>query len=610
MPPDESISAIDPLQRRFGYAIHRLGVFTFPACVGAALGFYLADQGTRWLPTMVGLLLLVGALALLAISGGRAMQGKAFRKTAEGRVVRRRVVIAATLAMAAGVARLSLFWVQQSSPLTELSREDFDETFLLDAQNYREYDNGLEHQLTLLEARPELFTSDQVLSADDELLVLDTWESIYAYAFALDQIRIFYEDWYRFDPSRAQRSRHLRSFLLTFAAELALYEKATRVIQLFRQNPNVVKFLDAPHLERDLGENTFSTFRQELQGSRDATRVIAGSQYLRWLATALDGRAEARAAGVDDLWQRIERHLAVIEGLGVIDSATRTAGSDLQLLRRGVRRVWYPAQKGVAEWMGDTRVRRVGWYLIDEPLQAGLETTLEPGDVLLARKNWYVSNVGLPGFWPHAILYIGDADKLGAYFDDPEVRDWLRAETGEDIDLPTYLARQHGPHWYQYLAGHDGQPYRVIEAISEGVVFNSLDHCVGDYVAALRPKLSKLAKAQAIVAAFGFLDRPYDFDFDFATDHALVCTELVWRAYRPAEGKDGLLLPLAVVAGRQTLPANDIAALFAREAGSEHAQFDFIYFIDAVEKQHRAVVSDEAAFLGTHTRTKWDYRKQ
>ncbi|MCA9699242.1 MAG: protein tyrosine phosphatase, partial [Myxococcales bacterium] len=140
--------------------------------------------------------------------------------------------------------------------------------------------------------------------------------------------------------------------------------------------------------------------------------------------------------------------------------------------------------------------------------------------------------------------------------------------------------------------------------------FNTMAHASGDYFVGLRPRLSKRAKAQAIVDAFSYLERPYDFDFDFATDHALVCTELVWRAYRPAEGKDGLLLPLAVVAGRQTLPANDIAALYAREAGSEHAQFDFIYFIDAVEKQHRAVVSDEAAFLGTHTRTKWDYRKQ
>ncbi|MFO7562329.1 MAG: YiiX/YebB-like N1pC/P60 family cysteine hydrolase [Enhygromyxa sp.] len=601
---------VDPRHDKLGRLLHRLGAWGFPGCVGAAIGFYLADHGTPWLPTTLALLLVVGALCLLAIAGGRALSGRAFRQTARGRVVRRRVLFAAGLAMAAGVSRLVLFWVEQPSPLTSLSSEDFDQTFMLDARNYHEYDTGIEHYLTLLEARPELFEPGAVLGADDERLLLDCWEAIYAYSFALDQIRIFYEDWYRFDPSRAQRSRHLRSFLLTFAAELSLYEKATRATALFGPNRNVVKFLDAPHPDRGLAESSFSSFRQELQGTRDAARVIAGKRYLRWLAQALHGPAEARALGCDWLWDRIERHLAVIEGFGVLAAGVDTLGSDSERLQRGVRRVWYPTQKGVAEWMGDTRVRRINWYLIDEELQAGLVAVAEPGDVLLARKNWYLSNVGLPGFWPHAILYIGDPQQFAAYFDDPEVRAWVRERSGEDIDLPTYLGRRWPARWLRYQFEDHGQPYRVIEAISEGVVFNTLDHAAGDYLVALRPRLSKVAKAQAIVEAFAYLDRPYDFNFDFATDHAIVCTELIYRAYRPAAGKPGLELGLVELAGRPTLPANDIARQYVAERGSAAAQFDFVYFIDAIEKQQKAVVSDEASFVTTPSRTKWDYRKQ
>lgn len=601
---------IDPRHKKLGLILHRLGVWGFAGCVGAAFGFYLADRGTPWLPSMLALLLIVGALCLLCIAGGRGLKGQAFRNTPEGRTVRRRVVVAAGLAIAAGVGRLVLFWVQQPSPLTSLSVEDFDETFMVDARNYREYDSGIEHYLTLLEARPQLFEPDTVLGADDERLLLDCWEAIYAYSFALDQIRIFYEDWYRFDPSRAQRSRHLRSFLLTFAAELALYEKATRAIALFDDNRNVQKFLDAPHPDRGLDENSFSSFREQLQGTRDSARVIAGRKYLRWLEEAMNGPAEARAVGCDWLWERVERHLAVIDGFRVLDTGVESVSSDAKRLQRGVRRVWYPAQKGVAEWMGDTRVRRVNWYLIDEELQAGLVAVAEPGDVLLARKNWYVSNVGLPGFWPHAILYIGDPQQFAAYFDDPQVRAWVREQSGEDIDLATYLERRWPARWLRYQFDDDGQPYRVIEAISEGVTFSTLDHAAGDYLVALRPRLDKLAKAQAIVEAFGYLDRPYDFDFDFATDHALVCTELIWRAYRPASGKQGLELDLAELAGRPTLPANDIARQYVKERGHADAQFEFVYFIDAVEKQQKAVVSDEATFVATPERTKWDYRKQ
>jgi hypothetical protein len=595
-----------PLQLKLGVALDLFGTALLPACIGAVLGFYAADQGMRWLPTMLGILLLAGAFALLARTAGRAMQGQAFHVTPKGLKVRKRVLAAVALAVFAGFLRLVLFMVQQSSPLTELTTEQFETTFEFDSQSYHEYDRGIENTLIVLEARPELFVDEHVLTPDEERLLLDCWVAIYDYSFALDQIRIFYEDWYRFDPSRAQRSQHLRSFLLTYAAELALFEKSGRVVSLFKRNRNVVKFLDAPHLDRELAENTFSSYRQELQGTRDAARVLAGEQYLNVLEKGLGGRTEARALGAGWLWDRVEHHLSLINELALVVSTDKSVRADLEQFKRGVRRVWYPAQKGVAEWMGDTRIRRVGWYLIDEELWGPMEEQLEPGDIMLSRKNWYLSNVGLPGFWPHAILYIGDPDKFAAYFDDPEVKAWVERESGETIDLPTWLSRKYPSHWLRYGAGEEGQPFRVIEAISEGVTFSVMDHVVGDYVVALRPKLSKVAKAQAIVAAFEYLDRPYDFDFDFATDHALVCTELVWRAYRAAAGKPGLELPLVEMAGRPTLPANDIARLYVDEWGTADAQLEFVYFIDAIERERRAVVASEEEFRETPERTKWD----
>lgn len=596
-----------PRQQQLGRAFDLIGTALLPASLGAALGYYASDQNMRWLPTMLGILLLAGFVALLCMAGGRALQGHAYHVTPKGKVLRKRVVGLAALGMFAGVLRLVLFAVQQPSPLTALSNEEFDTTFELDSRSYGDFDRGIEHYLTLLEARPELFVDEHVLTADEEAFVLDCWVAIYDYSFALDQVRIFYEDWYRFDPSRAQRSYHLRSFLLTFASELALYEKSWRVVQLFKKNRNVVKFLDAPHDERELPASSFSEYRESLLGTRDAARVIAGQQYLGVLAKGLGGRGEARSLGVDWLWKRVEHHLSVIDAFDMLVRADKTVSADLELLKRGVRRVWYRGQKGVAEWMGDTRVRRVGWYLIDETLWGPMDEQLEPGDVMLSRKNWYVSNVGLPGFWPHAILYIGAPDKFAAYFDDPAVLAWVQRESGMPIDLGTYIGRRHPDHWLHYQAGEGDEVFRTIEAISEGVSLSPMEHVVGDYVVALRPKqFDKLAKAQAIVAAFDYLDRPYDFDFDFATDHALVCTELVWRAYRPAEGKQGLDIPLVQMAGRPTLPANEMARQYGRERGQADAQFEFVYFIDAIERERRAIVSDEETFLDTPDRTKWD----
>jgi hypothetical protein len=89
-----------------------------------------------------------------------------------------------------------------------------------------------------------------------------------------------------------------------------------------------------------------------------------------------------------------------------------------------------------------------------------------------------------------------------------------------------------------------------------------------------------------------------------------VCTELVWRSYRPAEGKEGLNFELVDIAGRKTLPANEIARQFALSYGKAERQLDFVYWMDASEKEQRAVVSTEAAFLETHKRLKWDIAQQ
>lgn len=184
----------------------------------------------------------------------------------------------------------------------------------------------------------------------------------------------------------------------------------------------------------------------------------------------------------------------------------------------------------------------------------------------------------------------------------------MAAEAGEPIAFSEHLARRFPSAWAQrHLAPRGpGQPLVVIEAISEGVVQNSLGHVTGDYVAALRPRLPPVAKARAIVRAFGFLDRPYDFDFDFATDDALVCTELVWRSYRPHDGEPGLRIEPPVIAGRRTLPAHAFAQLYARERAAGTPQLDFVAFIEGNEHNKTAHQSDEAGFLATVARSKWD----
>jgi hypothetical protein len=339
--------------------------------------------------------------------------------------------------------------------------------------------------------------------------------------------------------------------------------------------------------------------------------VAAGKEYLSYLARLDRPGHDSVADDVDWIWSEVERHLTAIEQRGRLEFAATSISSDFAPLKRRLKHLAFPVQAYVAEWMGDTRVKRADKYLIEAEQLEIILPQLAPGDVMLSRKNWYLSNIGLPGFWPHAMLYVGLNQDLARVFDSDEgVRRWLRESVGEDISFSRYLADTYPIAWRERsLSSHGAAPLVIIEALSEGVSQSDLAHAAGDHLAALRPRVPLWTKARAIARAFGYIGRPYDFDFDFATDHALVCTELVWRSYRSSGDGPGLDLSTVTVMGRETLPANEIARVFAKGLGTNGAQFGFVGYIEGRERTGDAVVADLDAFLSTPNRSKWDFRQ-
>ncbi|RMG14159.1 MAG: hypothetical protein D6731_10690 [Planctomycetota bacterium] len=589
-----------------GRGLVAAGFLTLPLGLGAGLGYWAADRGLLWYPLLGGLfsLWIAGALAAIA---GFYLRGPVL----ERRRGRRRIVALSLLVVLLAGGKVAVRWATQETALTTLGPA-FAPTWAADAAHYRELDRALSwsvERLGSLDAFARAAGRSAPLRADEEAAALDCWTTYLDAARVLDETRRFYEDYTFFDPSRLERDAHVRSFLLTFAAELSLYERTTDLVDVLNENADAVKFLDLERPERGLPAHSVAFVREELAGLTDLSRVVAGQQYLYFLDRTHGARALARANGYEWLWREVEEHLGRVLARGGRVLAARTLANDLAPLQRKLKRLVFPVQKGVAEWMGDTKVRRRGRYLIAPEQLRSFARLAEPGDVLLGRKNWYLSNLGLPGFWPHAMLYVGSREQLAAAFDqDPGVRSWVARAGGREEAFTAYLARTYPRAWAERAAADPEHPLLLIEAISEGVVQNSLEHAAGDYLAALRPRLPAWVKARAVARAFGFLGRPYDFDFDFATDDRLVCSELVWRSYRPQEGVDdhGLRIDTVTVAGRRTLPANEFARLFRRERDREGRQLDFVAFLEGVEARGTAVARDEAAFLATVDRPKWD----
>lgn len=444
--------------------------------------------------------------------------------------------------------------------------------------------------------------ADRGLSADERRQALELFEAVLDHTIALDQMARFHLDFLQISVLK-DRARHARHFALYFAAYTEKLSLGLALVDRTINKPQFEKLFDEGSPGFGIIPGAYGRLKWNVVHVEDAATALAAHQWMKVLGGKLDELARADVPRWGFLLTRLEdRYLTVKENLAG-KSVKLFGGNTFDIGKDTAHAVWFPVQTEVAEVMGDTKVRRLHEYLI-APAQVDEASKLsQPGDVLVERRNWYVSNVGLPGFWPHAALWLGSADELTAYFADPEVE---RVFGGS---LPRYLEDKFPLAWSHYTSPDDeGHTVRLIEAMSEGVVFTSAEHSVGtaDYVAAMRPELTKLDKARAIARAFLYAGRPYDFDFDFYTDATLVCSELVYKAYEPRDDCRGIIMPLEKVVGRMTLGPNTMVRIFDDELGTEHQQLAFAWFLDGHERERRASFETAEVFRRSWTRPKWD----
>ena len=231
-------------------------------------------------------------------------------------------------------------------------------------------------------------------------------------------------------------------------------------------------------------------------------------------------------------------------------------------IKNSIKFPLYHVMVGVAGFIGDTRLSHPPPAITDEQM-TDMKSHLKPGDLLIERTDYYLSNAFLGGFWPHGILYLGSKEEWSK----------MKLSDGTTLAEDYWIAEHILPY---YHSEKDGRPAMVMEAISEGVVFNSLEEAAQkDYIAIFRPKFKQEdqeAKIAGIIKrALKYHGRSYDFDFDFFTDDKLVCTELLYRAYHPDINflvqKEAVRKPAPPIpgmikkAGRDTMPANEIAKL-------------------------------------------------
>ncbi len=489
-----------------------------------------------------------------------------------------------------------------------------DDAFTAQAQSdleaLRRYAGGLRGLQAQLTSSKPLFQQDQktLYTPDQKRTLLTAWGAFFDYVLSIEVIRQRYWDFVKVPLTAKGRLKHVWGYLLTHGALTTQLAHGLTFADLSAGKAQLEVLFDEPSPEFGVPPHSFARFKEKVLHVATTTQLFTGDSYRPLLARPLQELKLAALPAVAWLLTETQQNSSVARGKLMRRGVSLFVKNAADITKDGALSAVFPIQKEVAEWMGDTRVHRINKPLISRQQVDEVVKALLPGDIIVARQNWFLSNIGLPGFWPHAELYVGTAEELASLDGDPEVAAWLAQQKGKPQRFQDYLSAAFPEKWARYTARDEhGDPIRFIEAISEGVSFTGVEHALHvDYLGAMRPRLPKVEKAKAIARAFAYQGRPYDFDFNFFSDSSLVCTELVYKSYARSTDMKGIRLPLVNVAGRMTLPASEIVRLFDEELDTPERQLDFVAFLDGREEKKDAVSADVLAFRRSHQRMKWD----
>ncbi len=458
---------------------------------------------------------------------------------------------------------------------------------ITDTERLQQFRTAISQRLSGIDddERFQRLDSQELLNREERLELWSFWASYLDYHIALSGLMEKHRDYLQIEDSDAQAE----SFSIFRAAHNMQYRYALELLAKIEQYALLDILWNESVTEFGLPSKTFADFKFRF------LNVIKGGQF-----AAIETLSKLKFSDAQDELLHADDADA-IWNMGRGKGELMTLANAVQVIKNKTAEIVSPVQTKIAETMGDIKVYRPDRVLLDHAQIVGLQNKLQPGDILVQRREWYLSNVGIPGFWTHAALYIGTPEERRVFFDDEDVKAWAKQQNAATEDFESLLEASY-PQAYQRATSPygDSETVRIIEAIGEGVSFTSMEYSShADSIAALRPKLDKTQIAKTLRKAFYYSDRPYDFDFDFRTDSALVCTELVYKSYEP-----NLKLTVPKMFGRYVLSANDIVKQFANEPNTRE-QFELVGFLDGDEYSAKAVESTEDKFLESWKRPKW-----
>lgn len=317
---------------------------------------------------------------------------------------------------------------------------------------------------------------------------------------------------YRIDNEIDDKTR-ITEIIIAMSAAITLFENSKEMHQSFDSNHLLRSKLNEGYPEFGIPEGFYdsSTMRSNNPEYRktfgDAIRFFADNNAV------IEAQIEQSSASVQSL-HRLIAQSPMINGFAggnvfkeIVTLPIKAAGGAINLSERGLNKIKFTGSKVIGNTMGVVRWR-AGKLKGDASMLQQMLAQLQPGDILLEKTPFTLTDKSIPGHFGHAAIYIGSMDQLREM---------------NALDLPIVQKNL-----TQITEGRG-----VVEALRNGVQLNKLQDFMNvDDVAILRPKhLDLKDRLEAVKLALGNLGKKYDFNFDVNTTETIVCSELVYIAY-------------------------------------------------------------------------------
>jgi hypothetical protein len=189
--------------------------------------------------------------------------------------------------------------------------------------------------------------------------LVQAWEVFLDYMQSLDVIRV-----------RHSQKKDKQSIALSYAAFLAGYRSGLEWIDQAEKNPTMSVILNEATQVRHMGYS-YDSFKFRF------LNVAMATQFFAYQAVYAVSPTTGPLSAV------IPEDEAAIWKMGIGRGQELTFKNGLRILTRTAGTAWFPVQKNVAEWMGDTRVHRGAEFLITQEQIEVLRPRLQPGDIFL-----------------------------------------------------------------------------------------------------------------------------------------------------------------------------------------------------------------------------------